>query len=119
MGAPDQHEKERVTLKAAIRLLKTKIRAFIYNERHQEQPWVAPLLQYEEALAEDATEDWHRILKLWGDLREPHQDLIALIKTAHAIAEVETESLLNEPYVPKCLELFRTQFRPESLLVLG
>jgi len=109
---------ERLTLKAAIRLLKSRLRCHIYNELGRDKPWVEPLLTFEQAIEEDASQDWVKALSLWGNLQDPstREGLLNLVKTALSVAEEETVLLLDAPGVPGHVETHRSTFQPDALL---
>lgn len=63
---------QRRTAKVATRILKSRIREFIYFTKHREvgeadTRW-APMLLVEQGFSKLALREWQQVLTLWGDL---------------------------------------------------
>jgi hypothetical protein len=67
--------REQVTAKAAVRILKARIREYLYAKKSREgseqaQSRWQPLILVQSAFTAPALREWERTLRLWGDLSD-------------------------------------------------
>ncbi len=119
--------RDELTLKAASRLIKSRLRRFVYSHMAEKTMWLDEALGFENVISGSAEEGWDSVLLLW-DLSKPEirKKLLAQVQAALAAAISDTEALLvdgkegslegESEKIRPLIEAYRQGFRPEDLL---
>lgn len=113
----------RRTVKAATRLLKSKIREHIYTTKAKEEGegsrWAAMLI-VEQGFARPALLEWNEVLAAWGDLDEAKKQAICkVVSGAFAPAASEVLTIFDEDQLwpmRKVIEQYHRVFNANTLL---
>lgn len=116
------------TCKAAIRILKSRIRHFIYTTKRDEvgeldTRW-GPMLLVEESFSKPALREWQGVLALWGNLEDQGtRDIIAKIldesfqEAATEVLTIFEDSEIWE--IRKLVDNYRKDLKVEDFLDQG
>lgn len=112
---------EKRTTKAAIRLLKSKIREHIYTTKaaEGESRWNAMLI-VEQGFARPAHKEWEEVLEAWDPLDDAKcAELRRLVSEAFAPAASEVLSIFDDDQLwpmRKLIESYHRAFQADELL---
>lgn len=108
-------EREELTSEAAVRLIKCRLRCFIYDQVSDGETWREALLAFVRNVEGDILQEWHRVLALWHP--EDRDRLLAVIREALGVA-IQHSHVLDDidEKVPGFIEEYAKSFQPESLL---
>lgn len=109
-------EREELTTGVACRLIKCRMRHFIFDNISAGEPWRDTLFDFTDSVESEVLVEWDRVLKLWT-LPDDQVVVEGLIKGALTTAEDHSQVLVeHDAKVPGLIVEYVRSFQPRTLL---
>jgi hypothetical protein len=109
-------EREELTTGVACRVIKCRMRHFIFDKISEGESWRDTLLVFNDSVESEVLVEWARVLKLWT-LPADQAIVEGLIKGALTTAEHHSQVLVEQDAkVPDLIAEYVKSFQPNTLL---
>ena len=112
-------QRGKTTENAAVRLMKSRARHFVYSERTETSgnPALRNMTWLEEQILREVEKDWRTVIATWrGMTNYDRQVLLSILRVAKARAVKEAAEFFDDQTTKEALARFFESFRPEDLI---